>query len=345
MNEQHSGYTPSPDLEAYMILAQEIFRRVYADESAQDVHQWLLAQLQKLSGGDERARLTWEQSFDLYAEIMAKRSEQTALPEAQRRLLTWPWATWNKYLDPLDPGLLAVIAGADGSGKTLYAENLAEHWAKCGLKVVFIHFELNRALMLDRRMARHSGILRRDLKTGTLTPTQQAEQDRANAELRQWQGSITYVHTPGWPMERAMSEVSALVRDDLCDVFIIDYLEKAAASQRQIRTFGNNIFAREADSVEVVKALAESLERPAILLAQMNKAGKQQQFDNLDRTAIRGAGEKTEKANVVVLLHRESSESQIVQVRIDKNTMGACGSFEQYMHGARFMVRDMAGGL
>jgi len=96
MNQQQSGYIPSPELEAYMILAQEIFRRVYADESAQDVHQWLLAQLQKLSGGDEHARLSWEQSFDLYAEIMAKRAEQAALPVEQRRLLTWPWQTWNK---------------------------------------------------------------------------------------------------------------------------------------------------------------------------------------------------------------------------------------------------------
>ena len=138
-----------------------------------------------------------------------------------------------------------------------------------------------------------------------------------------------------------MGEVGSLVADDLCDVFIIDYLEKAAASNHQLKAIGNNIFAREADNVEIVKRNAESMERSALLLAQMSKMGKQQSFDNLDRTAIRGAGEKTERANVVILLHRDSTESQIVQVRIDKNTMGACGSFEQFMDGARFLVKDI----
>ena len=173
--------------------------------------------------------------------------------------------------------------------------------------------------------------------------TQQQEEQRKQADdrLRMWPGSITYVHTPGWTMERVMGEVGSLVAEDLCDVFIIDYLEKAAASNHQLKAIGNNLFAREADNVEIVKRGAESMERSALLLAQMSKMGKQQSFDNLDRTAIRGAGEKTERANIVILLHRDSTESQIVQVRIDKNTMGACGSFEQFMDGARFLVKDI----
>jgi len=183
------------------------------------------------------------------------------------------------------------------------------------MNVVFVHFELNRSLMLDRRMARHSGILRRDLKAGTLTERQEEERQRANERLRQWHGSITYVHTPGWTMERVMGEVGSLVGDDLCDVFIVDYLEKAAPSNYQLKSYGHNVFAREANTVEVVKRTAEALERPALLLAQLNKYGKQQSFDDLDRTSIRGAGEKTERANIVILLHRESSESQIVKIR------------------------------
>jgi len=166
---------------------------------------------------------------------------------------------------------------------TLYAENLAEHWARSGMNVVFVHFELNRALMLDRRMARHTGILRRDLKAGALTEKQEQDRQRANERLKRWDGSITYVHTPGWTMERVMGEVGSLVAEDVCDVFIIDYLEKAAPSNRQLKSFGHNVFAREANTVD----------------------------------------------------------SQIVKVRIDKNTMGPCGTFEQYMEGARFLVTDI----
>ncbi len=331
--------------EAYMILAQEIFRRVYAEESPDAIHKWLLAQVQRLGGDNGNARLTWAESFEFYDRLIERRIAEATRPASERRLITWPWQTWNTLIDPLDAGLLAVLSAADGVGKTLYAECIAEHWARSGFNVVFVHFELNRALMLDRRASRHTAIERRALKLGTLTPEQLRTLDDANKRLRGWPGSITYVHTPGWDMNRVMGEVGALVRDGLCDVVVIDYLEKAAASPSQLRAFGTNSFAREGDNVEIVKQNAEMLEIPALLLAQLNKAGKRQEFADLDRTAIRGAGEKTERANVVILLHKETSESNIVQVRIDKNTMGACGSFEQYMHGQRFMVRDIAGAL
>jgi len=331
----------SPGLEAYMVLGQELFRRIYAEDSPEEIHAWLMAQVQKVGGDESGARLLWQDSFELYESIMQKRLDQSLLPESKRRILTWPWDTWTKLLDPLDPGLLAVLSAADGGGKSLYSENIAEHWARCGMNVVFVHFELNRSLMLDRRMTRHSGIKRRELKAGTLTPYQKEEVQRANDRLRSWPGSITYIHTPGWTMERVMGEIGSLVSEDLCDVFVIDYLEKAASSNNQLKSFGSNIFSREADNVEIVKRTAEGLERPALLLAQLSKMGKQQSFDNLDRTAIRGAGEKTERANIVILLYKDNSESQIVKVRIDKNTMGACGSFEQFMDGSRFLVADL----
>jgi hypothetical protein len=331
-----------PQLEPYMVLAQEIMRRVYSEESASEINAWLMTQVQRLGGvGNESARLTWEESFALYEEIMAKRAAMAAMPDSERKLLTWPWATWTQYLDPLDPGMLAVLSAGDGTGKTLYAENIAEHWAKQGMNVVFIHFEVNRALMLDRRTSRHTGIPRRELKMGKLSGQMEAERQRANDRLREWPGGITYVHTPGWSMERVLGEVATIIDEGACDVFVVDYLEKASGSPRQLKQFGSNIFAREADDVEQVKRLTEATEIPALLLAQLNKEGKDQSFSDLSRTKIRGAGEKTEKANIVVLLHKDRPESEIVKVRIDKNTMGPCGSFEQWMDAPRFLVADI----
>ena len=332
----------SPELEPYLVLAQEMMRRVFAQDSPEEISGWLLAQLQRLAGqGSESARLTWEASFDLYEQIMAKRAAEAELPEAERHLLTWPWTSWARFLDPLEPGMLAVLAASDGAGKTLYAECIAEHWARQGRQVAFLHFELNRALMLDRRTVRHTGIPRRTLRLGKLSPEEDVERRRANHLLRNWPVGITYVHTPGWTAERALNEIHGLIGDGLCDVFIIDYLEKAAPSARQYKLYGTNIFAREADDVEQIKSFAEQQERPALLLAQLNKLGKGQSFGNLDRTAIRGAGEKTEKANVVIMLHREGLDCQEVQVRIDKNTIGPTGTFMQYMETPRFRVADL----
>ena len=75
----------TPGLEPYLVLAQEIMRHVYAEESPEEISQWILAQLQKLSGrGIEQARLLWEESFPLYEEILAKRKTESLLPENER---------------------------------------------------------------------------------------------------------------------------------------------------------------------------------------------------------------------------------------------------------------------
>jgi hypothetical protein len=332
----------TPELEPYLVLAQELMRHVYAEESPEEINAWVLAQMQRLAGGrEEGARLLWDESFEFYERIMAKRAADALIPESERRTLDWPWASWTKLVDPLEPGMLAVLAAGDGDGKTLYSECIAEHWASRGRQIVFLHFELNRALMLDRRTVRHTGIPRRTLLGGQLTPLQEAEREKANDRMRQWRGGITYVHTPGWTVEKALAEVRALIDQDLCDAFVVDYLEKASPSPRQLKFYAANMFAREAHDVEQIKSFAEKNEIPALLLAQLNKAGKGASFDMLDRTAIRGAGEKTEKANVVVLLRRESRESQQVQVRVDKNTVGPVGSFTQIMETPRFRVLDL----
>lgn len=331
-----------PEVEPYMILGQELIRHVYSGETPEEINGWCQSRLQMLAGAkEEGVRLTWEESFAFYDELMAKREAKSLLPESERRELTWPWASWNKYLDPLEPGMLALIAAGDGVGKTAAAECLAEHWARQGFSVAFLHFELNKAIMMDRRAARHTGITRRELKGGRLTTTQKTERARADDVLRTWRGKITYVHTPGWTVERSMAEVRALIAESLCDVFIVDYLEKASASARQLKQYGANHFEREANDVELIKSFSEATETSVVLLAQLNKLGKGQRFEDLTRTDIQGSGSKSNKANVVALLHRDTPESQRIRVRLDKNTIGPPGSFEQWMDAPRFRMTDM----
>jgi hypothetical protein len=57
---------------------------------------------------------------------------------------------------------------------------------------------------------------------------------------------------------------------------------------------------------------------------------------------IRGAGEKTEKANVVILLQPDRSAENIINVRVDKNTLGPTGTFQQYFNAPIFSVGDLA---
>ena len=113
----------TPETEPYLVLAQELMRHVYAEESPEEINAWLLAQMGRLSGSkEEGAILLWDESFELYERIMAQRAKDALIPEGERKTLTWPWASWSNLIDPLGPGMLAVMAAADGQGKTLYAE-------------------------------------------------------------------------------------------------------------------------------------------------------------------------------------------------------------------------------
>jgi len=335
----------TPELQQYFTLAQEMMRRCYAEEAPEMMHQWLLDQLARLRGSVEgNALLTWPESFDYYDQLLAKREADALLPEDQRKVVDWLWPSWNKMLDPLEPGMLAVISAGDGQGKTIYAESLAEYWARKKNRVVFLHYELNRAIVLDRRAARHTSITRRDLKSGKLTPQQKELVARMRPALTSWDGYISYIHTAGWSMERTVQELHRLKVENQCDVVVLDYLEKNAPSRRQLQMFGTNSYQREADNVEQLKNFAESTETPVLMLAQMSKAGKTSSAETLDRSGMRGAGEKSEKANVVILLHREKIEngySQKVDVVIDKNTLGPTGTFAQWMEPEYFRIQEM----
>ena len=336
----------SAEHEVYMALFREGLRRAMAEEPTDELHTWLTEQMLRIGGAGDAGDglLFWDDTFAFYDALLARREADAAVPENERKTLAWPWASWNRVIDALPPGMLAVIAAPDGAGKTMYAESMAEDWALKRNRVVFVHYELNHGVMMDRRYSRHTGLTVRQLKSGTLTGIERAQVNEAHEKLRIIRGGITYQHSAGWTMERTVARLRQLKADGLCDVVVIDYLEKNAASRRQLGMFGSSVYQREADNVEQIKNFAEQTETAVVLLAQMSKAGKQADFADVDRMAMRGAGEKSEKANVVVLLHRDKEDggySNTVNVRVDKNTLGATGSFIQWMRPEIFSVFDV----
>jgi replicative DNA helicase len=335
----------NPEIAQYEALGKELLRRCMAEEEPEDLRKWLTETIARLGGGDTNAIMTWIQSFDMVDTMVAEYERIANTPENERKILSWPWETWKKIIDPLEDGMLGVVTAPDGQGKTIYAESIAENWAKNKNKIVFVHYELNRKLMMLRRTARHTSILTRDIKNGKLT----TEQKRLIAEIRptltSWDGYITYLHTPGWTMERTIAELSRLNSEGQCDAVVLDYLEKAAPSSRQMKMFGTNTWQREADNVEQLKNFSETIGSPVLMIAQMSKEGKAEKIEKVDRTGMRGAGEKSDKANLVILIKRaRNSEgySNLADVIVDKNTMGNTGMFQQYMQPEYFRVGDLS---
>lgn len=334
-------------LAEYQALANEVVKRVLAERPPTEIRRYIEVMLRRLGGAesDEEAVEYWPESLAAAeAEFLERQAERQAGICA--RELSWPWPSWNACIDPLEPGLLVVVAAPDGAGKTIYAESLAEHWAKQGYQVAFCHYELNRRIMHERRLSRYASLTRRQLREPeTLTPEQVERVLAVRPQLSAWEGWVNLVRTPGWTMERTLATLDLMVERGRCDVAIIDYLEKVQPSEKQLAMWGRSELGWTKDNVEQVKDWAETRGVPVVLVNQFNKAGKNVDPSELDRTAIRDAGEKTERANVVVLLHRERTAdgySDTVNVIVDKNSLGPTKAWRQKMRPEFFRVADIA---
>jgi replicative DNA helicase len=171
--------------------------------------------------------------------------------------------------------------------------------------------------------------------------------------MREWKGGITYVHCPGWTAQRVVANARKLYARGLCDVVVVDYLQKVALVGRN----GQNEASWIAHTVEAFKTMAEQLAIPALLGSQLNRDG---QRDNRKTSiGIRGSGEIEEKANYIITLDRpvldepvrneqgriianEGDRSPEVKVRVDKNTLGPTGECEMVINAPRFLMLDVA---
>ena len=174
----------TPDHQPYITLAQEIMRRAYAEEDTPELNRWLASQVARLGGVgvDDNAVMTWEESFEYTRQMLEKFERDAALPPEQRSALDWRWFSWNGMIDAFEPGMLCTLFAGDGMGKTIVAECLAEYWLRRRKRVVFLHYELNRSLMMLRRLARHTGLVVKILK-GAKTTEQKRLVDAVRAKV------------------------------------------------------------------------------------------------------------------------------------------------------------------
>ena len=332
------------DLAPYEVLAKEILKRVLSDEDVEELRQWLQEAIIKLGGSaDESAVMTLKESIPFTEKMIEDYERLAKIPKKDRKILDFPWGTWNKLIDPLEPGIMITITAPDGQGKGIVAESITEHWAENKNKVAYVHYELNKNIMMQRRTARHAYVPVKAMKAGNLYPEEKQRIYEAHKNIDTWDGNIYYVHTPGWTIDRTIDELRKIQTTSGLDAVVIDYLEKIAPSMRQRKIYGTNTYQREADSVEQLKNFAESTGIPVLMVTQMNKQGKKAEWNERTSTDMSGTAEKSNKSNIVVLLDRKRVDgcySDEVTVIVDKNTMGGTGTFKQTMIPQFFKLED-----
>lgn len=269
----------------------------------------------------------------------------------------WPWASWNSRVRPLPPGMVGIIAAPDGQGKSMYLEQVAEHWASHGQHVVLVHLEDALDYKLDRRLARHASVELSKIEDGNLSEYEQYQVDEANGRIGAWAEYLHYYHAAGESMTTILRELESRVAEGICQAVIFDYLDKVQPTRGQANVYGTNTWERQANDMEQLKTFAEKSKVPVFTATQGNKS--MQSGGTQTRQAIQGSGQKSQKAQLVMILTREmvgdeglrdkngkllaepGEYSPVAKLKIDKQNRGKTGNFKQYIMGQFFTVRDI----
>lgn len=332
-------------------VAGEIAKLAYSDNGDLSVvmekTRALVDNVTPMSSTDEV--LLWLDSLEKF--VLGQVQRNTAQVEIEQGIrqppLELPWKAFKQFSVKLRPGTLALVIAGSGIGKTSFMECCAEAWAQHEYQVAFFHLELNHQFMLDRRMCRLSGVSMDLIEKGYLN----GNTDAVTRALREYKGGITYVHCPGWSARGITAKMRQLRAKGLCDVGIIDYLQKERLWYRKGATTNDAL----ADAVEVHKTGAEQMGIPIVLGSQVNRRAVD--ADRVTSDHLRGTGEAPEKANLNITLNRplldylkELSDGTVIptgsrspetDVRVDKNTGGGTGDCKLWFIGKQYAFTDV----
>ena len=290
------------------------------------------------SGGQQSHVVTWHESIDRFEALLNERERRAGLPPEQRKIVNFPWEIWNKYILALTPGTGLMVAAPPNTGKTIFLEEIAEHQARSGLQVAFFQFELDEEDMGERRTSRWTGVHRPVLQ-GQMSEAYREHIRDTGTALKGWNGGVNYVYCPGWTAEKLTAEALAMCNAGLCDVLIIDYHQKIQPTEGQKR-FYRDEYKVEANNMEIIKTFAQRQRIPYIVASQMTKEAHDLNIKEVSNRSIRGAGELSEKVNIVLIALPEVVDGRytgIVNVKITKNK-GPKLMFRQRMIGPLYMM-------
>jgi replicative DNA helicase len=202
-----------------------------------------------------------------------------------------PW--WDSFAGPFRRGNVYIIAGYPGAGKTTLALNLAWSMAKAGRSVWYYCLELT----AEETMEVLAGHI-----------TKKAEVSEADWILAyatiQATGFRFYEPVKYLPWEQHLKQIADTVRKEKMEVVFIDNLSFLTRVK-------SNTFEVENVASARIKALAQELNIPIILLHHLRKPENDQQEPEPTVHAMRGSGAILADASDAFILHHPVNDNDV----------------------------------
>jgi len=301
---------------------------------------------QRLDAASSAQTYTGQQLVERYAEILLARASGDA-----PRSYVMPWAAFS---DPvvgiIPPGKLIVVAADTGVGKSIFAEQMAEHAARMGGKAMYISAEMNEEDYLDRAVARWTLIPTAKLR-GDNAAIHKAALENFRRLSASWLSGFTYTFAPS----AKARDVYAMLKRGIADGYTFFVIDHATALEYTAPRNGTKKDAMD-NFVAAVHDLAVEKDVIIVLVSQVTKT------ENGSRTY--GSTVFEHKAALYFMLHvqkekenkkytlqsgdgarefviKEGDRSPVVRVEVKKNRVSHyIGFVELVLYGLRYHDMD-----
>ncbi len=248
----------------------------------------------------------------VFREIEAQRERGDTIPG-----LPTGFTTLDALTGGLKSGLLYIVAGRPGSGKTALALNIARTAAGAGGRVLFFSLEMPAAELARRLLSAESKIDGHRLSRGRMGEAEQLRSVHAAAALAKLPLAID--DTGGLQIDRLMGRARRTKAEHGISLIVVDYVQLVRPSQR----WGT----REAEVAEVsrsLKVLAKELNVPVLACAQLNRAVESRTDKTPTLSDLRESGAIEQDADVIAFISRPGDDGR-VELTIAKHRQGPTG--------------------
>jgi replicative DNA helicase len=245
--------------------------------------------------------------------------------------------TGYKDLDAKLAGLqksdLFIIAARPSMGKTAFVLNLAHNVAVTSqLPVLMFSLEMGKEQLVDRMLARESGVDAWALRTGNLSDNDFEKIGHAMGTLSE--AKIYIDDTPGITVSELRTKARREAHQRPLGLIVVDYLQLMSGGSR---------FGGDANRVQEIseisrglKGVARELNVPVLALSQLSRSVESRTPPHPQLSDLRESGSIEQDADVVAFLYREdyynpeTDRKNIMDIMIKKHRNGPTGNIELY---------------
>ena len=256
--------------------------------------------------------------------------------------------TGYKDMDNILAGLqrsdLIVLAARPSMGKTAMVLNLAHNVAvKAGQSVLIFSLEMSKEQLVDRILAKESGVNAWALRTGNLTDKDFEKIGQAMGTLSEAQ--IFIDDSPGITVSDMRTKARREAHQHPLGLIIVDYLQLMSGGSRY-GSEGNRV--QEISEISRgLKAMARELNVPLIALSQLSRSVESRHPQIPQLADLRESGSIEQDADVVMFLYREeyynpeTDRKNIMDVLIKKHRNGPTDNLELYFDREKQQISSL----